>query len=121
VIANIDEAVTLAERLKHVGCGVAVDDFGSGFGSFYYLKHIPVDLLKIDGEFIRHLPSAKVDQLMVRAMAEVANGLDLPTVAKFIEDAETVKLLGDYGIQYGQGYHLGRPRPLPRVVVPSHS
>jgi diguanylate cyclase (GGDEF)-like protein/PAS domain S-box-containing protein len=112
VIANIDDAVTLAERLKNVGCGVALDDFGSGFGSFYYLKHLPVDLLKIDGEFIRHLPSAHVDQLIVRAIAQVADGLGLPIVAEFIEDAETVKLLNDYGITYGQGYHLGRPRPL---------
>jgi diguanylate cyclase (GGDEF)-like protein/PAS domain S-box-containing protein len=112
VIANIDEAVTLADRLKRAGCGVAIDDFGSGFGSFYYLKHLPVDLLKIDGEFIRRLPSAKVDQLMVCAMAQVADGLDVPVVAKFVEDAETVKLLNEYRIRYGQGYHLGRPRPL---------
>jgi diguanylate cyclase (GGDEF)-like protein/PAS domain S-box-containing protein len=112
VIANIDEAITLAGRLKRAGCGVAIDDFGSAFGSFYYLKHLPVDLLKIDGEFIRRLPSAKVDQLMVCAMAQVADGLDLPVVAKFVEDAATVKLLDEYRIRYGQGYHLGRPRPL---------
>lgn len=115
VIANIDEAITLADRLKRAGCGIAIDDFGSAFGSFYYLKHLPVDLLKIDGEFIRRLPSAKVDQLMVCAMAQVADGLDLPVVAKFVEDAETVKLLNEYRIRYGQGYHLGRPRPLTDV------
>jgi diguanylate cyclase (GGDEF)-like protein/PAS domain S-box-containing protein len=112
VIANIDDAITLAERLKSVGCGVALDAFGSGFGSFCYLKHLPVDLLKIDGEFIRRLPSAKVDQLIVRAIAQVADGLGLPIIAEFVEDAETVKLLSEYGITYGQGYHLGRPRPL---------
>jgi diguanylate cyclase (GGDEF)-like protein/PAS domain S-box-containing protein len=113
VIANIDDAVTLAERLKNVGCGVALDDFGSGFGSFYYLKHLPVDLLKIDGEFIRNLPSAKVDQLIVHAISDVADGLGLPIVAEFIEDAETVDLLRKYGVAYGQGYHVGRPSPLP--------
>ena len=116
VIANIDDAVKLTERLKAVGCGVALDDFGSGFGSFYYLKYLPVDLLKIDGEFIRHLPSAKVDQLMVRAIAQVAEGLGVRTVAEFIEDAETVKILGEYKIDYGQGYYLGRPHPLPTAA-----
>jgi diguanylate cyclase (GGDEF)-like protein/PAS domain S-box-containing protein len=112
VIANMDDAARLARRLQAAGCKVALDDFGTGFGSFYYLKYLPVDVLKIDGEFIRNLPASPTDQLMVKAIAQVAQGLGVTTVAEFVEDAETVLLLAEYGIDFGQGYHLGRPHAL---------
>jgi len=112
-IANMDEAVRFARRLARAGCGFALDDFGTGFGSFYYLKHLPLDYLKIDGDFIRELPRAPTDQLMVEAIQQVAHGLGLKTIAEFVGDAETVDLLRGYGVNFGQGYHLGRPQAIP--------
>jgi predicted signal transduction protein with EAL and GGDEF domain len=111
-IANMDEAVDFATRLSRLGCGFALDDFGTGFGSFYYLKHLPIDYVKIDGDFIRDLPDAPTDQLMVRAMVDVARGLGMRTVAEFVGDAATEELLRGYGIDYAQGYHVGRPAPV---------
>jgi diguanylate cyclase (GGDEF)-like protein/PAS domain S-box-containing protein len=117
-IVNIDRARELANDLRGLGCGFALDDFGSGFASFYYLKHLDFDFLKIDGEFIRKLSSTPTDQLVVRAVVDIARGLDTKTVAEFVGDEVTVELLRSLGIDYGQGYHLGRPGPVSRVLPP---
>ena len=77
------------------------------------MKYLPCQYLKIDGEFIRHLPSSPVDQVFVRAMVELARGLGKNTIAEFVEDAETLELLAELGADYAQGYHIGRPAPLP--------
>ena len=111
-IANIDQARRLAERLSALGCRFALDDFGAGFGSFYYLKHLPFDTLKIDGEFVRGLSSSPRDQLLVRSMARLAAELGSETVAEFVGDEETKSLLGEYGIDFAQGYLVGRPEPV---------
>jgi EAL domain-containing protein (putative c-di-GMP-specific phosphodiesterase class I) len=92
-----------------LGCKLALDDFGAGFGSFYYLKHLPFDYLKIDGDFIRNLPSNPSDQLVVKAVVDIARGLGKETIAEFVGDADTTRLLAEYGVDYVQGYHLGRP------------
>jgi diguanylate cyclase (GGDEF)-like protein/PAS domain S-box-containing protein len=112
-IANMAEAREFAESLTHLGCRFALDDFGAGFGSFYYLKYLPLDFLKIDGDFIRKLKVSEVDQVLVRGMVEVARGLGVRTIAEFVEDGETLELLRDYGIDYAQGFHVGRPEPAP--------
>jgi diguanylate cyclase (GGDEF)-like protein/PAS domain S-box-containing protein len=114
-IANMDDAVRFARRLTQAGCGFALDDFGTGFGSFYYLKHLPLDYVKIDGDFIRDLPRAETDQLMVEAIVQISHGLGLQTIAEFVGDAETVDLLRAYRVDFGQGYHLGRPLPVAPV------
>ncbi|MEX0992579.1 MAG: EAL domain-containing protein [Solirubrobacterales bacterium] len=111
-IANMDEARRFAGRLADLGCRFALDDFGTGFGSFYYLKHLPLDYVKIDGEFIQNLPYNLTDQLVVKAMAQVAEGLVEQTIAEFVGDDDTIKLLQEYGVDYAQGYHIGRPRPV---------
>jgi diguanylate cyclase (GGDEF)-like protein/PAS domain S-box-containing protein len=108
-IVNIDKARRFAERLGEVGCAFALDDFGAGFGSFYYLKHLPFDYLKIDGDFIRQLPSSKPDQLTVQAIVQIAHGLGKRTVAEFVGDDATLELLDRFGVDYAQGYHTGRP------------
>ncbi|MBA2475388.1 MAG: EAL domain-containing protein [Actinobacteria bacterium] len=118
-IANMDEAQRFAYRLAGLGCRFALDDFGAGFGSFSYLKYLPLDMLKIDGDFIAHLPESPIDQRMVRAMVEVARGLGLQTIAEFVGNADTVRLLRDYGVDYGQGFHLGRPRPVSELMATS--
>jgi EAL domain-containing protein (putative c-di-GMP-specific phosphodiesterase class I) len=111
-IANMDEARRFATRLADLGCRFALDDFGTGFGSFYYLKHLPLDYVKIDGEFIQNLPYNLTDQLVVKAMAQVAEGLVEQTIAEFVGDDDTIKLLAEYGVNYAQGYHIGRPKPV---------
>jgi diguanylate cyclase (GGDEF)-like protein/PAS domain S-box-containing protein len=112
-IANIDTARAFVDDLADLGCGFALDDFGAGFGSFYYLKYLPFDYLKIDGEFIRELTSSRADQLIVTAIVAAASGLGKRTVAEYVGDAATLTLLADLGVDYAQGYHTGRPIPLP--------
>jgi diguanylate cyclase (GGDEF)-like protein len=115
-IASMDEARTFAESLTRLGCRFALDDFGAGFGSFFYLKYLPLDYLKIDGEFIQNLSRSTVDQRMVRAMVDVASGLGLRTIAEFVESEATLDLLREYGVDFVQGYHVGRPRPLDELL-----
>jgi EAL domain-containing protein (putative c-di-GMP-specific phosphodiesterase class I) len=111
-IADIELAQRFAQRLGELGCGFALDDFGAGFGSFFYLKHIPFDTLKIDGEFIRGLVHCERDQIMVKAIARVARDLGTETVAEFVTDDATRELVHSYGVHYAQGYGIGRPRPI---------
>ncbi|HTB50634.1 MAG TPA: EAL domain-containing protein [Solirubrobacteraceae bacterium] len=111
-IANMDRARAFATKLRALGCGFALDDFGAGFGSFYYLKHIPFDYVKIDGEFIRNLPSSSTDQLILDSIVQMSKGLGKHTIAEFVGDSETVKLLKEHGVDYAQGYHIGKPRPV---------
>ncbi len=110
-IVNIEQARVFAEHLAELGCGFALDDFGAGFGSFFYLKHLPFDTLKIDGEFVRGLVDSERDQIMVKAIARVALDLGTETVAEFVSDDLTRELLRGYGVHYAQGYGIGRPRP----------
>jgi diguanylate cyclase (GGDEF)-like protein/PAS domain S-box-containing protein len=111
-IANMDRARGFATRLRALGCGFALDDFGAGFGSFYYLKHIPFDYVKIDGEFIHNLPASGTDQLILDSIVQMSKGLGKHTIAEFVGDRETVEVLKAHGVDYAQGYHLGRPRPV---------
>jgi EAL domain-containing protein (putative c-di-GMP-specific phosphodiesterase class I) len=92
-----------------LGCRTSLDDFGSGMSSFAYLRDLPVDCIKIDGRFVKNLATSPVDQAMVRAMNEIAHALGKQTVAEFVENEESFRLLAEFGVDYGQGYHLGRP------------
>jgi EAL domain-containing protein (putative c-di-GMP-specific phosphodiesterase class I) len=111
-IGNIADACRFAKRLSSIGCAFALDDFGAGFSSLYYLKHLPFDYLKIDGEFILKLIGNAADQHIVKAIVQMAVGLGKETIAEFVGDAATVDLLRQYGVNFAQGYHIGRPRPL---------
>jgi diguanylate cyclase (GGDEF)-like protein/PAS domain S-box-containing protein len=115
-IVNIERARELSKQLRQMGCLFALDDFGSGFSSFYYLKHLEFDYLKIDGEFIINLVSSATDQLLVQAVVDIARGLGTQTVAEFVGDDETVELLRQLGVDYGQGYHLGRPTAVQELL-----
>jgi diguanylate cyclase (GGDEF)-like protein/PAS domain S-box-containing protein len=115
-IVNIDKARRVARTLRELGCEFALDDFGAGFASFYYLKHLDFDYLKIDGEFIRTLSVNRTDELVVKSVVEIARGLGARTIAEFVGDDETVERLRRLGVDYGQGYHLGRPAPLEQVL-----
>jgi diguanylate cyclase (GGDEF)-like protein/PAS domain S-box-containing protein len=111
-IANVERARSLSRGLADLGCQFALDDFGSGFGSFYYLKHLPFDVVKIDGDFIKDLPATRSDQLTVQAIVQIAKGLGKTTTAEFVSDDATVELLRAFGVDYAQGFHVGRPEPV---------
>jgi len=111
-VANIARAAGFAVRLSELGCHFALDDFGAGFGSFYYLKHLPFDYLKIDGEYVRHCATNETDRILISAVVQIARAMGKHTVAEFVGDQETVEVLGRLGVDYGQGYFLGRPEPL---------
>jgi diguanylate cyclase (GGDEF)-like protein/PAS domain S-box-containing protein len=114
-VADIDQARRFAQSLTDLGCRFALDDFGAGFASFYYLKHLPIAYLKIDGDFIRDLPRTPIDQLVVKALVQISQGLGIKTIAEFVEDQETLAFLENYGVDYAQGYHIGRPTPIPEI------
>jgi EAL domain-containing protein (putative c-di-GMP-specific phosphodiesterase class I) len=99
-----------------MGIRFALDDFGAGFASFYYLKHLEFDFVKIDGEFIKGLAHNTTDQLVIRSVVDLARGLGAQTIAEFVGDEESVRRLHELGVDYGQGYHLGRPQPIAEIL-----
>ena len=115
-IANIEEAKAFAQRLRARGCRLALDDFGAGFGSFYYLKTLPFDYFKIDGDFIRDFVTSPMDRLVVGAIVGIAQGMGKKTIAEFVSDEDTARLLHESGVDYAQGYHIGRPQAVNDVL-----
>jgi EAL domain-containing protein (putative c-di-GMP-specific phosphodiesterase class I) len=99
-----------------MGCRFALDDFGAGFSSFYYLKRFDVDYLKIDGSFIHDLATDDGSRIFVKALNNVARDLDKQVVAEWVETPEALKLLLEMGAQFGQGYLFQRPTPLDASV-----
>ncbi len=110
-VENLAEAQVFIESLRQIGCQFALDDFGIGFSSFYYLKHLPVDYVKIDGSFVRNMDNDESDAIFVRTIADLARGLGIITVAECIERGEVVQLLQELKVDMAQGYYLGRPGP----------
>ncbi|MDH5778804.1 MAG: GGDEF domain-containing phosphodiesterase, partial [Gammaproteobacteria bacterium] len=108
-IADMQAAMRFINQLKEIGCQFALDDFGSGFCSFTYLKHLPVDKLKIDGSFVQSLPHTNVDQAMVQSMNQIAHALGKQTVAEFVENQATLDILKKIGVDFAQGNFLGKP------------
>ncbi|HUR85937.1 MAG TPA: GGDEF domain-containing phosphodiesterase, partial [Solirubrobacteraceae bacterium] len=115
-IVDVDRAKQFARRLAELGCGFALDDFGAGFASFYYLKHLPFHYLKIDGEFVESLVDSTTNQLVVQAVVSIARGLGKKTIAEYVGDEETRQLLREYGVDFAQGFHIGRPVPIDEIV-----
>jgi EAL domain-containing protein (putative c-di-GMP-specific phosphodiesterase class I) len=109
-IGDMRRARAFCEGVHTLGSSVALDDFGAGFGSFQYLKRLPFRYLKIDGDFIRTLPASRKDQLVVQALVGVAQGMGKQTIAEYVGDEPTIGLLRNYGVDYAQGFELGRPR-----------
>ncbi len=116
-VADIPRAQEFAHRLAALGCRFALDDFGAAFASFYYLKHLPFDYLKIDGEFVRGCVTDRTDQLVIKAVVDIARGLGKRTVAEMVGDEETLNLVRDLGVDYVQGFHIGKPAPLALWLV----
>jgi len=112
-IANLAAAEAFISALKDIGCQFALDDFGSGFSSFAYLKHLPVDKLKIDGAFVKGMAHSSVDQAMVESMNQIAHALGKLTVAECVENGETLKILREMGVDRAQGNYVGLPHAVP--------
>lgn len=111
-IASIARAEALIRRLRELGCSVALDDFGTGLSSLAYLRQLPVTMLKIDGSFVRDILKDPRAESMVRAIAQLARSMSLVTVAEYVETEEIRTRLATLGVDYGQGFALGRPQPL---------
>ena len=118
-VENIEQAKEFGLRLMNLGCKFALDDFGAGFGSFYYLKHLPFDFLKIDGEFVKGCTDSRTDQLVIQSCVQLAKGLGKETIAEFVEDDSILNLVRALGVDHAQGYGLGRPVPLSETTLPS--
>ncbi|MCM1984951.1 EAL domain-containing protein [Lyngbya confervoides] len=114
-ITNIGKASELIRQLKSLGCYFALDDFGSGMSSFGYLRHLPIDYLKIDGVFIKELLSSSVALEIVQAINRIAHVIGIKTVAEYVENAEVLEKLQSLGVDYAQGFGIAKPGPLRRV------
>jgi diguanylate cyclase (GGDEF)-like protein len=108
-VSDIADAQRFIELMHRTGCRVYLDDFGAGFSTFSYLKHINADALKFDGQFIINLSNDHANQIFVKSMVTIARGLGKKTVAEFVEDADTLQLLKEFGVDMAQGYHVHKP------------
>jgi diguanylate cyclase (GGDEF)-like protein/PAS domain S-box-containing protein len=108
-ISNLSRVVHFMQALKKLGCKFSLDDFGSGLSSFTYLKNLPVDYLKIDGQFIRNVVDDNVDESMVKAIREVGHAMGIETIAERVETRQVLEKLGSLGIEFAQGYYIARP------------
>ncbi|MBM7854663.1 diguanylate cyclase (GGDEF)-like protein/PAS domain S-box-containing protein [Desulfohalotomaculum tongense] len=112
-VKNLSLTERWIQKIKDLGCNFALDDFGKGFSSFSYLRLLPVDYLKLDGSFVRNIDKDLTHRALVQAMNAIAQTLDKKTIAEFVETEDILKILLEMGIDYGQGYYLGRPVPHP--------
>ena len=111
-ISNLTKATVFINELKNYGCKFALDDFGSGLSSFAYLKSLPVDYLKIDGSFVKEISRDEIDRAMVESIQQIGSVMKLDTIAEHVEDEATLQILKEIGVDYAQGYHMGRPEAI---------
>jgi len=110
-MSNVEAARTLFDTVRQAGCGTAIDNFGTGFTSMYYLKQFDVDYLKVDGSLSRELPNDEASSLFIRALCDISKGLNKEVIAERVESSDVLAELQSLGIDYAQGHFLGRPRP----------
>jgi len=115
-VADVALARTFAERMIELGCAFALDDFGAGFGSFYYLKHLLFDYVKIDGEFVAHVHESAVDRTIMRSIVGIARDLGKRTVAEFVSEPQILEVCREEGVDFAQGYLIGKPMPYDQFV-----
>jgi len=114
-ITNLSHATRFMQALKGIGCRFALDDFGSGLSSFAYLKNLPVDFLKIDGEFVRQIVDDPIAYAMVGAINHIGHVMGIETIAEFAENDAIIAALTDLGVDYAQGYGIGMPKPVEQM------
>ncbi|MBL6998735.1 MAG: EAL domain-containing protein [Gammaproteobacteria bacterium] len=115
-ISNLNAANSFISILKKIGCRFALDDFGSGLSSFGYLKNLPIDYLKIDGMFVKDMVKNPIDQAMVRSIHEIAQVMGMKTIAEFVENDAIIEVLKRMGVDYAQGYALGKPESFEQII-----
>ncbi len=115
-IGNIKTATDFIHKLKEIGCLFALDDFGSGFSSFNYLKNLPVDFLKIDGIFVKDMDKDTVNRAMVKAINSLGHVIGLKTIAEFVHNKQIIEELKDIGVDYVQGFEIGKPEPISNLI-----
>ncbi|MSO74980.1 MAG: EAL domain-containing protein [Alphaproteobacteria bacterium] len=121
VLQDIKEAIPFVAALREMGVQVALDDFGAGYTSFRHLQELNVDMVKIDGSFVKTLAERPNSRLFVRTLQSFADGLGLKTVAEYVETAEIAEILNDYGIGYLQGWYFGQPTPERPWLIPGNA
>ena len=117
-VDNMNQARDFIEDLRLIGCRFSLDDFGVGFSSLHYLRNLPVDIIKIDGVFIRNIATDKSDQVMVKAITHISEGLGIKTVAEFVEDKNIYLMLKDLGVDMAQGYFIDKALPQAKFTYP---
>jgi EAL domain-containing protein (putative c-di-GMP-specific phosphodiesterase class I) len=117
-IANLRKAMRFITVLKEIGCLFVLDDFGQGLSSFGYLKNLPLDYLKIDGEFVREMVDDPIQAALVNSIREIGEVMGLRTIAESVEDEATLDALSKIGVDYAQGYYLARPQPFGASLPP---
>ncbi|MBP6734808.1 MAG: EAL domain-containing protein [Chromatiaceae bacterium] len=110
-VSSLVRATELMKAVQRLGCGFALDDFGTGYASYAYLRRLPVDEVKIDGAFIRDLAKNQEDRIFVKAITDMAHGMGKRVTAEYVETEAIYEILGELGVDYAQGYFLGRPKP----------
>ena len=115
-IANLSSAKGFIRALRAYGCQFALDDFGSGLSSFGYLKNLDVDVLKIDGMFVRDMLNSPIDEAMVRSINDIGHVIGMATVAEFVENEQITQRLKELGVDYAQGYAFARPQPIDTIL-----
>ncbi len=115
-IANLSTATEFINAIKAAGCRFSLDDFGSGLSSYGYLKNLPVDYVKIDGAFVRDMANNPSDYAVVKSITEIAHFMEKFVIAEFVEDEETIRLLAEIGVDYGQGYGIEKPMPIQELL-----
>ncbi len=116
-INSILRATRLMRGIQRLGCRFALDDFGSGYASYAYLRQLPVDDVKVDGAFIRNLSRSREDRIFVKAITDIAHGMGKRVIAEFVEDGDILRVLEELGVDLAQGYHFGRPMPLSECQI----
>jgi EAL domain-containing protein (putative c-di-GMP-specific phosphodiesterase class I) len=120
-VANFEVALHFITSLRSMGCQFAIDDFGNGMSSFTYLKQLPVDYLKIDGSYVRDMLSDPIDRALVEAVNQIGHSMGMRTIAEFVEDTATLGALKLIGVDYAQGYAIGRPEAIDLHAQPDAS
>ena len=111
-IANFDKVIKFIQKLKNIGCRFALDDFGNGLATFNYLKNLPVDYVKIDGSFVKHMVDNMIDSAVVESINQIAHLMNIKTIAEFVEDEAIFRKLKKIGVDFAQGYWIAKPQAL---------
>jgi EAL domain-containing protein (putative c-di-GMP-specific phosphodiesterase class I) len=117
LVGDISDTAAFIQQVRDLGCSFSLDDFGSGYASFSYLKDFPVDFVKIDGIFVREILNKPADYAMINSITEIAHFMDKRVIAEFVSDEDICEVLRSIGVDYGQGYHFGKPRPLKELLA----